>query len=273
VRDKGILFSVMSLMLVLGVFNLAAYYSTIHVREDIHAEKTRNMFSDIETDIEDLLVLEADVYADEGKTIIEFNDHIPLENGNTLISDYKNFIEDYYAGKTNSRLTFKAGSPVFTVKPTEVVYEYNSYNKQEVRIYNQSGQTEVDGFAFYLKFDETPANVTEETTTGSNRIKLNASFPNTGYEETFYISPTEESNITFEFTSGKLVVHAGRNMIHGVERDNSVVLKTVGDTQGFADTRIIFDGMLSAGVKTNMTLQIDGGITRRDVLWLTTPVA
>ncbi|MFH1403721.1 MAG: hypothetical protein ABIH11_05570 [Candidatus Altiarchaeota archaeon] len=272
-RDRGLLFSIMSLMLVLSVFTLAAYYSTIHVGEEIQSEKMNNIFSDVQTDIEQVLAMNAEVVHDGGRTMVRMNDRMPLEDGVSTLNAYEDHLEGYYAGKINSDIRFFRGSePEMSIEPVGMVYGYNTYNKQELRVYNETGEARVYAYELYFRVDGNFVNAQDETLSGSRRVKINGTFANTGYEEMFTVSPTESSTVTLNFTTGKVRIHLGRNTIKGVERDNSIRITMLGDIGGEIGANIVFDDMADVGVKTNMSLEVSGPITRRDNVWLTPPV-
>ncbi|MFC2163268.1 hypothetical protein ACFLRF_06260 [Candidatus Altiarchaeota archaeon] len=271
-NDKGILFSVMTIILCFGVLTLATYYSTLTVRQDIHSEKVTTIFDDVAGDIEDLILMEPDITYRPDETIVEFRDRFSEDFRPGLVNDYEDFLEGIYSQKANTRIGFKPGEPVFMIEPTGMAYEYDSYGKAELWIYNVSGNASHDEIVFRLTAEHELVNVIAESVAGTKQVGFNCSFPNQDYEATLAIAASATSNITFNLSSGQVVFRLGRNVINGGIHDNSLVASSTGAVDWNLETRIVFAENITVGVRSNMSLAIDDEITRVDGVWLTAPV-
>ncbi len=269
-NNRGLLFSILCLMLVLSVFSLATYYVKVGVKEDIYSEKTRTVFADIATDLEDILGINARVYYDSGRTVVSVKDGFPLAGGITQLNEYKNFIENQYSSRVYSEIILSGlNNPEFTLEPTPLIYGYNSYNKDYIRIYNKTGDSEIYAYELYFDYDMNLVNVVDETQGGSKRILLNGSFSNMGFEDTYFVNPSGNSQLTLNFTTGKVFINVGRNSIDGSNHDYSIVLSKQGNTIGEVETRIIMEDIPIVGIRSNISVEFKDNIYRKDAIWLT----
>ncbi|MFH1055381.1 MAG: hypothetical protein V1744_04735 [Candidatus Altiarchaeota archaeon] len=270
---KGIIFSIMTLMMALTVLTLAEFYATQTQRADINSEKTRGIFDDIRTDLETLWGVEARVSEGPSGREVLFLDRFPLEDGIALTSRYKDFVEAY-SDRLNSEVKLDIGDSYFSMPPTGLVYGYPTYEKGEIRVYNASGDAlGVEGYDLLISADKNFVNVTEDTAAGSLNVRLNATFPNGGYYREYAVSRSMLSTLEVNLQDSKVTIKLGNNTIDGVERNGSIVVKIAGNITPDIETTVRLGAGDSVGVRTNAVVSVGDTIDREDNIWLTPPTS
>ncbi len=263
------MFSVLTFLLTLSMLTLAAYYITLHPVSGVYAEKTANVFGDAASDYRSLLSVDVEIL--DGSVV--FTDVFPYVNGTQYVNDYEEFIEGEYAGVLNTDIELDAGQPHMVVEPAGIVYGYSTYNKPSIRIYNASGGADgVDGYDVYVSADKPLLNVTEDESGTGLTVRLNGSFSNGTYYGTHTVAPDTQSAFTFTLDDSKLIVEVGANVIDGVGRNGSLVIRRTGDVISEVTVAVLFDDTAGYGVRTDMYLNVSDVVSKGDWLWLTPPV-
>ena len=264
---KGVIFTVLTLFFALTVLTLALYYSVQTQQPDISAEKMRTIFDDAEGDMKDILLVDSEVTYDDEGSLVTFMDTFPQENGSTMVGGYGDFIHSY-GSMWNAQVEFYPGTPAFNIIPTGLIYDYPSFNKGEIRVYNASGDGMVD-YDLYVFADLDFVNVTEDTTGGPMTVRLNATFPNGGYMTSYTLARDSISTLTINLRDATVVIRAGNNSIGGLERNGSLIIRKTGNVNPYVETRIRFPPDMEVGVRSNSKLTVKDILERSDYLWLT----
>jgi hypothetical protein len=146
--DRGYLYTVLTVMLLLSLFTLAYYFhskaSSQAYSFDIRAEKTANIFDDVQGDLSVLFGLNASVNR-SSVIMVVFEDKIPAGyNISSVLEDYKSFLEDQYSDYANANITLDDSQlePEFILGSYDFLYTYPDWWKHEVRVYNTSNLTD-----------------------------------------------------------------------------------------------------------------------------------
>ncbi|MFH0860378.1 MAG: hypothetical protein V1921_04200 [Candidatus Altiarchaeota archaeon] len=268
---KGILFTMLTVLLLLSVFILASYFSKPDSNRDIQGEKTRLIYDDIRSDFEDITGITVTV--NQTSDTITISDRFPLENGTGLFERYESFINTTYAGKWNTNITLaNVGDPAFWIFPYWLKYEYDSLNKTLLRVYNASGNADyVAGYNITLVFHGNIVNVSESTNGGTFEFYLNATFANGSHAFSGNIARDQNSTWFFDFGTSNFTMQAGKNVIAGEER-NSTLSYRINGSEVTSQIAIKFQATeANIGMRPNLFINITDKVKKADYVWITPP--
>ncbi|MBN2014240.1 MAG: hypothetical protein JW778_03580 [Candidatus Altiarchaeota archaeon] len=271
--NKGFLFTILTILISLSIVSLASFFATERIPRDLLAEKASNVFDDVETDVEDMLGISASIERAGGHITVSFKDNLPLKNGANTMILYKDFIEDHYSQEIGADLTITGLSdPRFTIKPYDIVYGYPSFDKEEIQVYNKSGDAAaIEKYVIEIDFDENLAGVVNQSASGDLEVVINAKFANTEHSSSISVARNDTSSWTFNFLNCNcsLFLSFGGNMIDGENRDSSMTAKVTGNTQGHVTTNIVLEEVEEdVGVTSSIYLRLENKLTREDYIWL-----
>ncbi len=267
---KGIIFSIMTVMLMSTLVSLAGFYQKLSMDSDISSEKVRGIYSDITSDIKEIVGVTAEVGGEPGARTIMFKDTFPSPKTPDILNEYKTYLEGEYSNTLNTAIKIDATDPKFIILPTHMVYDYPTYAKNSIRVYNASGDAVgVDGYSIYISSDKNYVNTPEELTSGDLIVIVNASFPNGGHYSEYTLSRTRLSNITLNFTDAKIIISVGNNSISGQERNGSITVEKIGDLTAYVETEVLMPEQEYTGVMSLTAISLEGEINRKDNVWLT----
>lgn len=268
---KGILFTMLTILMMLSIFLFAAYFSSQGIIRDISSEKTLNIYDDIRADIEDMVRISVTV--NQTADTVAFTDHFPFDNGTGILPEYETFINTTYAKHVNSNITLgNLSNSTFTVLPYGLKYEYNHFNKTILRIYNTSANADdVTGYNSTLVFYENVISITESTSAGALNFYLNATFANDTHEFSGNVARDANSTWFFEFGDSNFTLHVGINSINGEDK-NSTLVYVINGTQVDSVNVVEFTSTEDIiGVKSSIYINILDKVKRSDYLWITPP--
>jgi len=272
-NNKGFLFTILTILIAISIIALASFFATERVKRDLSAEKVNNVFDDVETDIEDILKISASIERSSGYITVSFRDHFPLDNGANTMSEYKSFIEGYYAQEIGSNISISGlSNSTFTIKPYDLTYEYPSYNKEGIWVYNKSGDADaIKKYLVEIDFDKNLANVVNQSIPGDLEVVIDAKFANTEYINSISIARNDTSFWSFNLMGCdcNLSLYFGSNMIGGEIRNSSMVANVTGDMEGDLTTSIVLGEVNeSVGVTSSIYVWFKNKLTREDYIWL-----
>ena len=116
-KNKGFLFSVLTLLIFLSIVMLAISMRGMTQKTSIGQQKTRGLHDDLESNYKKLAGLQIDVNDTGSDMVITFNDTMPFQNGSQIMADYKNFVEQKLAKELNTNISVNVSSSDFIVNP------------------------------------------------------------------------------------------------------------------------------------------------------------
>ena len=135
VNNKAYMFTILGYLLVTSVFGLAFLYSSIsrdqHAKTNVlrGSEKVFAITKGIESDLQEIL----DLSATSAETTITIYDHMTADyNIQNLLSEYVAQLSSYEP----VNISFSPGGPNFRINPQNMTYEYDTFVKNQIRIYD-----------------------------------------------------------------------------------------------------------------------------------------